>query len=276
MVRTSLTQTLRKSAPVVRAAALPDKFQHRVNVLKKQVVACSLLGAGLVVWNQLVLAGMTIRGEVTTSEAPPAETTATYSELLKAGDEYRAARKYGLALTEYAVALTQADNNTERALALGKEGMIYVYDQKEYAAARHTADAALQLEDTKPIAQVTALKVLAECQTKVDKNNAAAAETIERALKLKGVDWAKPHLSLKLGDCYRFSGKVDEAVATYKKVTEMPMANPTIKAIPYLNIGTIYQYNLQDFDKAKAAYANAAQLKPDLKKEIAGHLAKSH
>jgi tetratricopeptide (TPR) repeat protein len=208
--------------------------------------------------------------------APAAQGTAAYPNLLAAGDEHRAAGKFSLALTDYATALTQAANDTEQALAMAKEGMIYVYDQTNYAAARHTVDAALQLNNVQPVALVTVLEVQAECQIHVDKDIVAAAETIEKALKLRGVDWSRPHLSLKLGDCYRSTGRFADAVAMYQKVTQMPQAIPAIKASSYLNMGQAYQYNLQDSEKAKAAYADAVQLKPRLKSQIDGYLAEIH
>jgi cytochrome c-type biogenesis protein CcmH/NrfG len=59
----------------------------------------------------------------------------------------------------------------------------------------------------------------------------------------------------------------------YQKVIQMPQAIPAIKANSYLNMGLAYQYDLQDFGRARAAYADAAQLKPDLKSQIDGYLA---
>jgi len=135
---------------------------HRVNAAGKQVVIFGLLCAVLTARSRPVLAGVTVWDEVPPTEtAPAAQRTATYPELLSTGDEYRAAGKFSLALTEYATALTQAANDTERALAMAKEGMIYVYDQTNYAAARHTVDAALQLNNVQPVALVTLLEVQA-------------------------------------------------------------------------------------------------------------------
>ena len=204
----------------------------------------------------------------------PLNAADTYEAALKAGDENRASKKFDLALNDYDAAVKSGVNDTQIGLALGKKGMVYAYDKKDFEAARKAADEALQLQDTESIARVTALEVLAECQMKADKDNNAAAETLEKALKLEGVDWSKPHLTLKLGDAYRFSGKFELAVATYQKVPEMSDANQGIKAVTYLNIGLTYQYSPHDNEKAKAAYAKAAELKPDLQKEIEGHLAK--
>ena len=198
----------------------------------------------------------------------------TYQASLQAGDAQRLGHHPEAALTEYEAALGQAATATERSLAMGKKGYVLAYDRKDYPAAREQAQQALALEGAEPVAQVTALQVLAECQMKADKNFAGAAALLEKAAKLEGVDWAQPMVALSLGDCWRFAGQFDQAMACYQRIVAMPNADATIKAIAQLNQGLTWQYDRQDFPKAKLAYAAALALKPDLKAEIDGHLAR--
>lgn len=229
-----------------------------------------------------IYAGVRILDSDTTVEIPPALPVelpapaggATYAESLALGDKARSSRQFDRALADFQAARNQAANNTERALAIAKQGEIFAFDLRNYSAAKSIIQEPVHMNDIKPVAQVIALHVLAECQMKADKDYKAAASVLEQAAQLRGVEWAQPAVAIKLGDCYRFTGRYNEAVAVYQKLLGMPAANRAIKAVTYLNIGLTYQYDLGDTEKAKAAYTQAAELKPDLKSEIDGHLAR--
>lgn len=199
-------------------------------------------------------------------------TAENYPASLKAGDEARAKGDAGAALTEYVTATGQASTTTERALAKGKEATIYAFDKKDYVKGTELAREALEIDGVRPVARVTALQALAECQIKGDKDFKAGTETLNEALELDGVDWAVPSLTLSLGDCLRFSGKNDEAITALEKLSAMPDVSNDMKAVALLNIGCTYQYGLKDGDRAKEAYAKAVALKPALKTEVDGHL----
>lgn len=197
-----------------------------------------------------------------------------YGASLKAGDEHRKNQKPDAAIVEYDAALGQSDSEAARALPIGKKGYVMAFDKKDYAAALKLAQEALAITESAPVAQVTALQVLAECQMKGDKNYAEAVKTLEKATKLQGVDWAQPMLAVTLGDCLRFSGQFDPALDSYRRSIDMPAADSAIKAIAYLSIGLTWQYSKNDPKKARAAYAAAEAMNPGLKAEIATHVAK--
>ena len=197
----------------------------------------------------------------------------SYEGSLKAGDALLAEKSYDLALTEYEAAGLLAATPTEKGLALAKRGVVFV-DQKNYASARQAAEEVLAMTSVRPVARVTALQVLANCEMKEDKDFAAAVGTLEQALELEGVDWAQPTLTVTLGDAYRFSGKFDKALEVYGRVADLPAANEVIKSIAWLNMGLTQQYSLHDGEMAKECYQKAVQLNPGLKDEVAGHLEK--
>ncbi len=198
----------------------------------------------------------------------------SYQASLEAGDSLRAAGNANGALAEYKTALEQAANDTEKSLALGKQGVVYVYDIKDYGAAKAAARQALDFDVTKPVARVTALQVLADALMKADSDYAAAAAALEKAKALEGVEWAMPSIALSLGDCYRFSGKFEEAVQSFRSVLDMGNADNMVKAVASLNLGQTYQYSLRIPEKAKQAYYQAKELNPGLAAEIDDHLAK--
>lgn len=197
-----------------------------------------------------------------------------YQASLKAGDENRKSNKPDAALTEYEAAIGLAANATESSLAFGKKGYVLAFDKKDYPAAREQVRKALALESAGPIAQVTALLVEAECLMKADKNFKEAAAVLEKAGALEGVEWAQPNVALTLGDCFRFSGQFDKALVSYQKVVDLSLADSGVKAVAHLNMGLTWQYDRTDYDKAKASYATAVALRPDLKSEVDTHLAK--
>lgn len=203
----------------------------------------------------------------------PLHAAETYDASLKAGDEFIVKKEYDQALGEYEAALKLAENDGMKALALGKKGAVY-NEQKNYAEAKKVAEEAVAIPSLAPVAQVIALQALGEAQLKGDKNYPAAIENLEKASKLEGVDWAQPMVNLLLGDAYSFSGKSNEGITAYAKVIATPGISDGLKAIAWLNTGTASQYGLKDAAKARAAYAEAVKLNPELKATVDGHLAK--
>jgi tetratricopeptide (TPR) repeat protein len=197
----------------------------------------------------------------------------TYDASLKAGDDHLTKKAYDQALVEYEAALKLAENPGMKALALGKKGAVYC-EQKNYAEAKKVAQEAVAIPSLAPVAQVIALQALGEAQLKGDKDYPAAIQSLEKASQLQGVDWAQPMVNLLLGDAYSFSGKSAEGIAAYAKVIATPGASDGIKAIAWLNTGAANQYGLKDAAKARAAYAEAVKLNPELKATVDGHLAK--
>lgn len=201
----------------------------------------------------------------------PASHAATYSDSLAAADAALAAQKGDDALTAVNAAIAAAANDGERGLALAKKGYVLAFVKKDLAGGRAAADEALKIE-LAPVAKVTALQVVAECQAKADRNFAGAASTLETALALEGVDWAKPALTMSLAESYRELGQLQKAYDAFSRITTMSGAGPDLKAGAFLNIGFIYQYDRKDFAKAKEAYAQAVKERPGLQGEVNGHL----
>mgnify|MGYP003591870404 CR=1 FL=1 len=194
-----------------------------------------------------------------------------YEASVRAGEAAQRAGHGSAALVEYSAALAQAANTTERALALAKKATVHAYVHQDYAAAQAAARSALDLTNARPVARVTALQVLAECQMKAEGDNVAAAGTLEEALLLPEVDWARPTLLLMLGDAYRLTGQFTMALANLQELQDLPDADTGAKGTGMLNTGFIYQYGLKDPAKARAAYAAAVRLRPDLQAEVARH-----
>ena len=195
-----------------------------------------------------------------------------YNESLRAGDAAMAAGKSDVALQEFESAVSQSKSDGERSLALGKKGYVLAFAKQDYAKAREAAEKALEVEQLAPVARVTGLQVLSQCQMKADKDFVAAQANLEKAMKLEGVDWAKPALALSLGDCYRSNGDLDKALETYQSILAMEKAAPNLKAGAHLCSGFIYQYDRKDAAEARKCYEQAVALRPDLKKEVDGHL----
>jgi tetratricopeptide (TPR) repeat protein len=136
------------------------------------------------------------------------------------------------------------------------------------------AEGALEIEEIAPVARVTALEVLALCQMRQDKDYDSALAALTEAAGLEGVDWAQPGIQMMLGDCQRFTGQFQKALESYQAVIGMENTSKDMKAVAHLNLGLTHQYSLYEHDKAKAAYGKAVELKPSLKGEVDGHMAK--
>ena len=197
----------------------------------------------------------------------------SYDASLKAGDKHRAKKEYEPALAEYEAAFGLAQNEGMKALALGKKGGVYL-DQKNFSAAKQSAQQALEYRNLAPVARVIALQVLGDCQLKNEKDYGAAIDTLEQGLLLEGVAWAQPSLNLSLGDSYRLSGNFVKALEAYQRIPALTSAPDGAKSIAFLNIGITYQYNLRDGEQAKTAYKKAVELNPSLKKEVDEHLSR--
>ena len=197
---------------------------------------------------------------------------ANFSESLKAADAAIGTQQGDVALREIDAALTQAANPGERALALSKKGYVLAFLRKDYAAARQAVDEALQTPMA-PVARVTALQTLAECQMKANRDFQGAISNLETAMALPDVDWAKPSLGMSLADAHREVLQLNDAMTAYQRVTEMANAPASLRAGAWLNIGYIYQYDRKDAAGARNAYAKAVELKPDLRSEVDKHQA---
>jgi len=196
----------------------------------------------------------------------------SYTASLAAADAALGSGNADSALRELSAALDQAATPGERALALAKKGYVLAFLKLDYAAARQAVDEAMTIE-MEPVAKVTALQALAQCQIKADQDLHGALANLETALSLPGVEWAHPGLVTTQADCYREILQLDEAMSAYRRVTLMADADPALKAGAWLNIGYIYQYDRKDASAAREAYAKAVALKPDLKPEVKKHLA---
>jgi tetratricopeptide (TPR) repeat protein len=201
-----------------------------------------------------------------------AHAAGTYAESLAAADKALGAQQNEGALSELATALSQSTTPGERALALAKKGYVLAFAKQDYAGARPAVEEALKVDGLAPVAKVTALQVLAECQIKAEKNFSGAMGNLQSALTLEGVDWAKPALTMSLADCHRSVGDLEQAMASYRRVLDLADAGPDLKAGAHLNIGFIYQYDRKDFAKAKEAYGAAVALRPNLQTEVNGHI----
>lgn len=204
----------------------------------------------------------------------PAATRAagSYSDSLKAADTALGARQVETALQELEAALAQAANEGERALALAKKADVLAFSKQDYSAARGPAEEALKVQALAPVAKIIGLKAMAQCQIKGDKNFSGAMANLQAALALPGEDWAKPMAAIMLADCYREIQQLNDAFTTYQSVLAMPAAGAYEKAAAHLHMAFIYQYDRKDAAKARESYAAAVQLRPDLRKEVDGHL----
>ncbi len=201
----------------------------------------------------------------------------TYVDSLKAGEAHLAVSEYDQAISEFEKALAEAKTNTQKALARSKKAFVLAFKKQEYAAAKEQADLALKLDKVDPVGRVTALQVQAKCLMEMSKKKsrfALAERRIQEALALEGVEWSRADLLLLLGDCYRFSGRFDEALVTLRKITAMPSVDRGMKAVACLHMGFTHQYGRKDPVGARASYQAAVGFNPSLETEIQLHLDK--
>lgn len=197
-----------------------------------------------------------------------------YGAQLKAGDKALEARDLQGAVAAYAKAQEISTNDGERAFAQAKQAFVKA-EQKDYAGAKALAEESLATSGgIAPVCKVTAYQALAKAKMRGDEDFEGAIEVLEKAQKLKGVDWAMPLVNLMLGDCYRETGKNDMAIEVYDQIVEQPDASPGVKASAYFNLGLTQQYALKNADKAKEAFANAVKLNPSLQAEADKHTSK--
>ena len=193
------------------------------------------------------------------------------AQAIKAGEQARADKDYDAALAAFVRAEEVAGSATDVGIARGKRAYIHAYDLKDYDAAMVEAAAALELEDTHPVARVTAMRVNAQSLMKAEEDYESAMIVLEEARDLEDVEFAQPTIGLSLGDCYRFTKRYGDAIAAYESVLSMPNANDGIRAVAHLNVGMTYQYNLREPHNAEPAYAAALELNPGLEKAVATH-----
>lgn len=198
-----------------------------------------------------------------------------YATLLSNGDAALAKQDYATALAEYAKAQGISTSPGERSFALAKQALVKT-EQKDYPGARPLAKEALANKEISPVCEVTALQAMGLVQMKGERDFAAAAQSFQRAVQLRDVDWARPYLNLLLGDCYRETGQSVEALEAYNRVISLPNSNDGLKASAYFNMGMEQQYRNKDAAKAREAYASAVKLNPALQAEVEKHSATLH
>ena len=198
----------------------------------------------------------------------------TYPESLKAGDTAMNGGNPDLALQEFEAAVAQAVEDGEKAFARAKKADVLAFQKKDYAKARLELDEVVKISGLSPVAQLTVLQTLAECQMRAEKNYKEAAVNLEKALALPGIDFARPYLNMPLADCYRETGEFQKALDACKAVLDTKGVSPQTQASAHFNMGMTYQYGLMDFQNAKKSYSEAVKLNPGLKGEADSHTAK--
>jgi len=196
---------------------------------------------------------------------PSARAAANYSDSLKAGDSAMDAGNLDLALQEFEAAIGHAVAEGEKSFAKAKKAYVLAFRKKDYGAARKEVEGVVSINTLSPVAQLTVLQVLAECQMRGDRNYVEAAKNLEKAVALPDVDFARPYVSLSLADCYRETGEFQKALDAAKAVLDTKGISAQAQASAHFNMGLTYQYGLKDFEKAKQAYAEAVKLNPGLK-----------
>lgn len=197
-----------------------------------------------------------------------------YGDSLKAGDEAMNAGNAELALQEFEAALGQAVAEGEKAFARAKKAYVLAFKKKDYPGARKELEGLVSITTLSPVAQLTVLQALAECQMKGDRNFAEAAKNLEKAVALPNVDFARPYVSLSLADCYRENGEFQKALDACKAVLDTQGISSQAQASAHFNMGLTYQYGLKNFESAKKSYAEAVKLNPSLKGEADSQSAK--
>ena len=197
-----------------------------------------------------------------------------YADSLKAGDDAMNAGNLDLAMQEFEAAMGHAVAEGEKSFAKAKKAYVLAFRKKDYGAARKELEGVVSINTLSPVAQLTVLQVLAECQMRGDRNFVEAAVNLEKAAALPNVDFARPYVRLALADCYRETGDFPKALDTCKAVLETAGISPQTQASAHFNMGMTYQYGMKDVENAKKAYAEAVKLNPGLKGEVESHSSK--
>ncbi len=205
---------------------------------------------------------------------PIAMAAANYNDSLKAGDDAMNAGNLDLAMQEFEAAIGHAVAEGEKSFAKAKKAYVLAFRKKDYAAARKELEGVVSINTLSPVAQLTVLQVLAECQMRGDRNFLEAAVNLEKAAALPNVDFARPYVRLALADCYRETGDFPKALDTCRAVLETAGISPQTQASAHFNMGMTYQYGMKDVENAKKAYAEAVKLNPGLKGEVDSHSSK--
>ncbi len=202
--------------------------------------------------------------------------TSEASDAIRRADELRSQGQYQESLAVLNQALQHADDDTDRGIIFGKQAEICAFDLRDFQRAKKFSSQSLQQALAKPVSVVVALKARAHCEMHGDKDFESAEQTLLAALKLPGVEWAKPTMLVMLGDCYRQLGDVRKALESYKKSTEMEDADAELKATAVLNCGLTYLYDLKQPDKASIFFREATRINPLLAEEVRVHLDIQH
>ena len=198
----------------------------------------------------------------------------SFRDLLGEGDSLRQKEDPAGAIAAYDRAREAAVSPTDTALAWSKRAIVEAYDDQAYESAMKSVEAALAVEDARPVGIVSAMQVKALCLMRDKEDYAAAAEVLDKATELEDVDWAKPNLRLMRGDCHRFSGERERAVEVYQEVADDQSARDALRGVAMLNVGLVHQYELRQADEAREAYERAVELNSGLKAEVGRHLEK--
>ncbi len=198
--------------------------------------------------------------------------TSEASDAIRRADELRSQGQYQESLAVLNQALQHADDDTDRGIIFGKQAEICAFDLRDFQRAKKFSSQSIQQTLAKPVSVVVALKARAHCEMHGDKDFESAEQTLLAALKLPGVEWAKPTMLVMLGDCYRQLGDVRKALESYKKSTEMEDADAALKATAVLNCGLTYLYDLKQPDKACMFFGEATRINPLLAEEVRAHL----
>ena len=205
---------------------------------------------------------------------PIAMAAGNYNDSLKAGDSAMNAGNFDLAIQEFEAAIGHAEAEGAKSFARAKKAYVLAFRKKDYAAARKELEGVVSINTLSPVAQLTVLQVLAECQMRGDRNFLEAAVNLEKAAALPNVDFARPYVRLALADCYRETGDFPKALDTCKAVLETAGISSQTQASAHFNMGMTYQYGMKDFENAKKAYGEALKLNPGLKGEVDSHSSK--
>lgn len=198
------------------------------------------------------------------------------ADVIHRADELRSQGLYQESLAVLNQALQLAEDVTELGIILGKQAEICAFDLKDFQRAEKLSSQSLQQTLADPVSVVVALKTRAHCEMQGDKDFDRAKQTLLAALKLPGVEWAKPTMLVMLGDCYRQLGDFSNALDSYEKTNALKDADAALKATAAFNCGLTYSYDLNKPDKARLFFAEAMRMNPLLAGEVRAHLNGQH